>query len=115
MLLVNHAGGRGSILVTMATTRALRRLCQETGPWCIAPTSHTTAEAVGDHFTASAVALVVEGGACTGPGATVMDCTMSPPRLRREGALPATFIEAALLMGARRPWWRLRSSRPPAE
>jgi tRNA A37 threonylcarbamoyladenosine synthetase subunit TsaC/SUA5/YrdC len=113
-LLACRAGGRDTILVSMATTRDLRRICRETGPWCIVPTGQASAEAVRDHFTEMDVALVFDGGSSAGPGATVMDCTVSPPRLHREGALPANFIEAALLMAARRRWRFRISNRPSA-
>ena len=44
------------------------------------------------------VALVVDGGRRDGPPPTVVDATVSPIRVLREGALPASFIEGTMLM-----------------
>jgi len=46
------------------------------------------------------VDLIVDGGPCPGGvGSTVVDCTVDPPRVMREGAVPAAMIEAALSEG----------------
>jgi tRNA A37 threonylcarbamoyladenosine synthetase subunit TsaC/SUA5/YrdC len=55
-------------------------------------------------FTDTEVALVVDGGVQEGPGASVLDCRVTPPTVSQEGALPAVFIEAGLAMNARRRW-----------
>ena len=46
---------------------------------------------------AGRIALVLDGGPVTGGVAsTIVDCTTDPPRIQREGAIPASVIEAAL-------------------
>ena len=57
---------------------------------------------------ADEVAFVVDGGPRRGPTSTVVDCTVSPPRVQRVGALPESYVEAALLMGARKRTWFTR-------
>jgi L-threonylcarbamoyladenylate synthase len=48
------------------------------------------------------VDLIVDGGPCPGGiESTVVDCTVDPPRLLREGAVPAERITAALSTEAR--------------
>jgi len=43
------------------------------------------------------VDLIVDGGPCPGGiESTVVDCTVDPPRLLREGAVPATLLGVAL-------------------
>ena len=47
----------------------------------------------------SALELILDGGAAAGgPASTVVDCTGPEPVIRREGAIPADRIEAALRM-----------------
>jgi len=48
------------------------------------------------------VACVVDGGRREGPPPTQVDATVSPLRIFREGALPSSFVEGAVLMNARR-------------
>ena len=48
------------------------------------------------------VAVVVDGGRREGPPPTVVDATLTPIRVLREGALPASFIEGTMLMSTRR-------------
>jgi L-threonylcarbamoyladenylate synthase len=98
--------GGSSVRVAMATERHLRRLCRESGPWLMAPVPATDPAHVQAIFDGAGVALVVDGGPCTGPGPTVVDCSSNPVRIETEGALPAAFVEAALLMAARRRRWR---------
>jgi L-threonylcarbamoyladenylate synthase len=44
-----------------------------------------------------AVALVLDGGPVHGgPASTVVDCTVEPPVIRREGAIPATDVSKVL-------------------
>jgi hypothetical protein len=50
----------------------------------------------------SGLALVLDGGRCEGPGPTVVDCRVSPPVVRRVGELPEAYVDAVLLMAARR-------------
>jgi len=57
---------------------------------------------------ADEVAFVVDGGRRSGPTSTVVDCTQSPPRVQRIGALPESYVEAALLMGSRKRSWFTR-------
>ena len=58
------------------------------------------------------IALVVDGGICRGPGPTVVDCTVSPPVVRRVGALPESYVDAAMMMGHRRRKWFGRRPNP---
>ena len=48
------------------------------------------------------MAVVVDGGRREGPLPTVVDATVTPIRVLREGALPASFIEGTMLMSTRR-------------
>ena len=43
-----------------------------------------------------AVAIVLDGGACTGSPSTVVDCTGLEPRLLREGRVPWAHVLAAI-------------------
>jgi tRNA A37 threonylcarbamoyladenosine synthetase subunit TsaC/SUA5/YrdC len=94
--------GGWAIVVGTPEGRALRRLCKEQGPWRTAPLAHVNAEDVVRAFDASDVALVVDGGDRTGDPPTLVDATATPLRVLREGALPAHFVEGAMLMGSRR-------------
>jgi tRNA threonylcarbamoyl adenosine modification protein (Sua5/YciO/YrdC/YwlC family) len=47
----------------------------------------TTAAAVREVFGEDEVAVVVDGGPCEGEPSTVLDCTLHPPRVLRQGAL----------------------------
>lgn len=91
-----------AVVVGMPDGRALRRLCREQGPWRTVPLNFTEAEQVAQAFDAAAVALVVDGGRREGQPPTLVDATVSPVRVLREGALPASFIEGTMLMGTRR-------------
>ena len=106
---LRSVGAEGSsVRISMPTERALRLVCAEIGPVMMAAALGldgqplTTVDDVLSRFTETDVALVVNGGTCDGPGPTVVDCTVSPPVVRHTGALPSTYVEAALLMGARR-------------
>ena len=94
--------GSWAVVVGMPDGRALRRLCREHGPWRTVPLSFTEAQQVAQAFDAAAVALVVDGGRREGPAPTLVDATVSPVRVLREGALPASFIEGTMLMSTRR-------------
>jgi L-threonylcarbamoyladenylate synthase len=94
----------GTVRVSMPMSRALRRMCEEGGPWRVTPLAQATADSVEAEFDQSQIALIVNGGSGQGPGPTVVDCTRSPALVCREGALPTMFIEAALMMAGRRRW-----------
>jgi tRNA A37 threonylcarbamoyladenosine synthetase subunit TsaC/SUA5/YrdC len=95
------AGG-WAVTVGMPEGRALRRLCKEHGPWRTIPLTYNEATQVVNAFDAADVALVVDGGRCDGETPTLVDATVSPVRILREGALPSNFIDATMAMGARR-------------
>ncbi len=94
--------GAWAVVVGMPEGRALRRLCREQGPWRTIPLRFTEAEEVVQAFRAEDVAVVVDGGRREGPLPTVVDATVTPIRVLREGALPASFIEGTMLMSTRR-------------
>jgi L-threonylcarbamoyladenylate synthase len=110
-------GGSGSgawaAVVGMPDGRSLRRLCRDQGPWRTVPLSFTEAAEVARGFDAADVAFVIDGGRRDGPPPTLVDATVSPIRVLREGALPASFIEGTMLMGTRRRLFsRTRPSSP---
>jgi len=107
------AGAGWAIVVGMPDGRALRRLCREQGPWRTVPLRFTEAEEVAQAFSAVDVAVVVDGGRREGPPPTVVDATVAPVRVLREGALPASFIEGTMLMSGRRKLFS-RPKRAPA-
>jgi L-threonylcarbamoyladenylate synthase len=82
-----------------------RALCRVAGPLATTsanlhgqPTLSTAAE-VASAFRGS-VALVVDGGRCSGSPSTVVDCTGEEPKLLRDGRIPWDEVVAAL---GRRP------------
>jgi tRNA A37 threonylcarbamoyladenosine synthetase subunit TsaC/SUA5/YrdC len=89
-------------VVGMPEGRALRRLCREQGPWRTVPLRFNEADEVAQAFGVGDVAVVVDGGRREGPHPTLVDATVSPIRVLREGALPASFIEGSMLMSTRR-------------
>lgn len=95
------AGG-WAVTVGMPEGRALRRLCKDHGPWRTIPLTYNEAAQVANAFDAHDVALVVDGGRCDGETPTLVDATVSPVRVLREGALPSNFIDATMAMGARK-------------
>ena len=97
----------------MPDGRALRKLCREQGPWRTVPLNFSEARQVAQAFDVADVAVVVDGGRRDGPPPTLVDATVSPIRVLREGALPASFIEGTMLMSARRRWFS-RAKRPEA-
>lgn len=103
--------GAWAIVVGMPEGRALRRLCREQGPWRTVPLRFTEAEEVAQAFGVEDVALVIDGGRREGPTPTVVDATVTPIRVLREGALPASFIEGTMLMSTRRRLFS-RTKRP---
>jgi tRNA A37 threonylcarbamoyladenosine synthetase subunit TsaC/SUA5/YrdC len=98
------AGG-WAVTVGMPEGRALRRLCKEHGPWRTIPLTYNEASQVANSFEAADVALVVDGGTRDGEMPTLVDATVSPVRVLREGALPSNFIDATMAMGARKRWF----------
>jgi tRNA A37 threonylcarbamoyladenosine synthetase subunit TsaC/SUA5/YrdC len=105
--------GVWAAVVGMPDGRALRRLCREQGPWRTVPLRFNEAAEVAQAFSVEDVAVVVDGGRREGPLPTVVDATVSPIRVLREGALPASFIEGTMLMSTRRRLFS-RTKRPPA-
>ncbi|HEY5385461.1 MAG TPA: Sua5/YciO/YrdC/YwlC family protein [Acidimicrobiales bacterium] len=105
--------GAWAVVVGMPDGRALRRLCREHGPWRTVPLRFTEPGEVVQAFRASDVAVVVDGGRREGPPPTMVDATLKPIRVLREGALPASFIEGTMLMSTRRKLFS-RNKRPPA-
>jgi tRNA A37 threonylcarbamoyladenosine synthetase subunit TsaC/SUA5/YrdC len=92
----------------MPKDKTLRALCHDCGPLLMCclrgqggESIFTSAEAL-RHLAGTDVALLVEGGTRHGPPPTVVDCTVSPPVVTAVGAVPAAFVEASLLMAARR-------------
>jgi len=115
-----HAGGSAgtasggwAVVVGMPEGRALRKLCREQGPWRTVPLSFTEPREVAQAFDAADVVLVIDGGRRDGPPPTLVDATVSPVRVLREGVLPASFVEGTMLMSTRRRWFsRSRAKRP---
>jgi tRNA A37 threonylcarbamoyladenosine synthetase subunit TsaC/SUA5/YrdC len=103
--------GESVVHITMPARRALRALCREAGPLAVTPLLHAdgqailTLEEVRSRLAGSSVALVVDGGTCNAPRPTVVDCTVMPPTVRQVGALPESYVDAALMMGLRRRRW----------
>jgi tRNA A37 threonylcarbamoyladenosine synthetase subunit TsaC/SUA5/YrdC len=105
--------GAWAAVVGMPDGRALRRLCRQQGPWRTVPLRFTEADEVAHAFSVDDVAVVVDGGPREGPLPTLVDATVTPIRVLREGALPASFIEGTMLMSTRRRLFS-RNKRPDA-
>jgi tRNA A37 threonylcarbamoyladenosine synthetase subunit TsaC/SUA5/YrdC len=109
-LTVITASSEGSpVRITMPKDRALRGLCRSSGPLVLCGLRNVRGQPVTDvaevrgQIGADAISLVVDGGTWHGGLApTVVDCTHTPPVITEVGALPSSYIEAALLMAARR-------------
>jgi L-threonylcarbamoyladenylate synthase len=108
-------GGDSVVHLTMPAWRPLRVLCRRSGSLAVTMLRHAdgaplvSAEEVQAKLADAngGVSFVLDGGPRRGPRTTVVDCTQSPPKVQRVGALPESYVEAALLMGARkRPWFR---------
>lgn len=108
-------GGDAVISLTMPAWRPLRVLCRRSGPLAVTTlrradgstlvsAGEVRAQLEGDEE----VPFVLDGGLRRGPSTTVVDCSVSPPGVRRVGALPESFVEAALLMGVRKRRWFAR-------
>jgi tRNA A37 threonylcarbamoyladenosine synthetase subunit TsaC/SUA5/YrdC len=106
--------GSWAVVIGTPDGRVLRRLCRQHGPWRTAPLAYADATEVVEAFEASDVACVLDGGRREGPLPTQVDATVSPLRIFREGALPASFVEGAVLMNARRRLRFLRRREPQA-
>jgi tRNA A37 threonylcarbamoyladenosine synthetase subunit TsaC/SUA5/YrdC len=104
-------GDEGPVLVTMPAARPVRLLCRDAGPLAVTALRRSdgqpvvTADDVQARCTDQQVTLILNGGTCRGPGPTVVDCTVSPPAVRRVGALPESFVDATFMMGRRRRGW----------
>jgi L-threonylcarbamoyladenylate synthase len=98
------AGG-WAVTVGMPEGRALRRLCKEHGPWRTIPLNFNEPSEVAHAFDVADVSLVVDGGRCEGELPTLVDATVTPVRVLREGALPSQFIDATMAMGKRKRWF----------
>ena len=97
--------GAWAVTVGMPEGRALRKLCREHGPWRTVPLRLTGPGEVAHAFAAADVACVVDGGPREGEPPTLVDATVTPVRVLREGALPAQYIDATMAMGQRRRWF----------
>jgi len=99
------------VSIAMPTSRRLRALLVESGPLVVVALRHpdgrsiVTPEEVAARHAGNDIAIVVDGGRCDGPAPTVVDCTVSPPVVRHVGALPESYVDAALLMANRRRGW----------
>lgn len=96
-------GGDGkSIGLRHPDHRFVRALCRRAGPLAVTSANRhdappcTSAAEVRAAFGAGEVGLVVDGGTCDGVPSTVVDCTATPPRCLREGAIAWPWIEASL-------------------
>jgi L-threonylcarbamoyladenylate synthase len=104
-------GGAPDVIgVRMPLPRSIRHLVRDSGPWLVSPLGLSSAAEVDSARAQADLALVVDGGRCTGPGPTVVDVTGPRFFVRHEGVLPTAFIEGAMLMGRRRRWFRRASS-----
>ena len=111
--------GEGVVRITMPASRALRALCRDAEPVALVRARRPDGAPFVDpgtevcaRFTGTDIALIVDGGICRGPGPTVVDCTASPPVVRHVGALPESYVDAALMMGNRRARWRTKRAGP---
>jgi tRNA A37 threonylcarbamoyladenosine synthetase subunit TsaC/SUA5/YrdC len=106
----NDGAGTGgwAAVVGMPESRAIRRLCRQHGPWRTVPLVIDDAREVVQAFDGNDVPLVVDGGSREGPPPTVVDATVTPLRILRDGALPASFVEGAMAMANRRRRFRRR-------
>jgi tRNA A37 threonylcarbamoyladenosine synthetase subunit TsaC/SUA5/YrdC len=101
-------GAEPRVQISMPRSRVVRVLCRKSGPLIVVPLYRTdgrpmTAFAdVRSLCAGSDEVLGIDGGTCDGAGPTVVDCTVSPPVVRRVGELPESYVDAAMMMSARR-------------
>jgi L-threonylcarbamoyladenylate synthase len=114
---VPSAAGDPVVHLSMPGWRPVRTLARRSGPLAVVllrgPDGEplvSADEVQAQLGPADEVAFIVDGGVRRGPTSTVVDCTVSPPRVQRVGALPESYIEAALLMGERKRSWFTRRS-----
>ena len=106
------------VSLSMPASRPLRALSRAVGPLVAMALRRADGEPVrdpadvADRFSDDDVVCVLDGGTRRGPGPTVVDCTRSPPLVRHVGALPQSYVEAALMMGNRRRTWFKRRDAP---
>jgi L-threonylcarbamoyladenylate synthase len=120
LTVITTSADGGLVRITMPKDRALRALCRTSGPLVLCGLrgedgqSVTDVADVLDQISADDVSLVVDGGKLHGLAPTLVDCTQTPPTILEEGAVPAPFIEGALMMAARRKRrWMGRTSGNP--
>jgi tRNA A37 threonylcarbamoyladenosine synthetase subunit TsaC/SUA5/YrdC len=107
------------LFLSLPASRPLRALCRAGGPLTVMALRYadgrpvSVAGEVEALFTDDEVAFVLDAGPCRGPGPTVVDCTASPPTVRHVGALPESYVDAALMMGNRRKWFARSKHRGP--
>jgi L-threonylcarbamoyladenylate synthase len=90
-------GGDGTTVGLRCPGHALvRELCRAVGPLATTSANRhghpTPATAAGAAAAVGHAGLVVDGGPLAGAPSTVVDCTVSPPRVLREGAVPAEAL-----------------------
>ena len=114
---VPAASGDAVVHLTMPSWRPLRTLVRRSGPLSVM----LLARADGGPLTRAGdvqarlidtddVSFVLDGGTRGGPSPTVVDCTQSPPMVQWVGALPESYVQAALLMGDRTRRWFTRKN-----
>jgi tRNA threonylcarbamoyl adenosine modification protein (Sua5/YciO/YrdC/YwlC family) len=95
---VDIGGSGGTVGLRCPDDAMVRELCRAVGPLATTsanrhgePTPPSAAEAA---VAVGHSGLVVDGGRLAGAPSTVVDCTVSPPRVLREGAVPAAALVA---------------------
>jgi tRNA A37 threonylcarbamoyladenosine synthetase subunit TsaC/SUA5/YrdC len=113
-------GAASIVQISMPASHFMRGLVRESGSLVVAPLHGSDGcpivgfDEVHSMCTRFDVALAVNGGPSRGDGPTVVDCTVVPPAVCRVGALPESFVDAAVMMGAQRKgFFRWRAPRPP--
>jgi L-threonylcarbamoyladenylate synthase len=126
MVLTRHEaftsnGSESKVQISMPASRVLRRLCRESGPLIVLPLGRSDGsplvafDEVRARFTENELALGIDGGTCEGAGSTVVDCTVSPPAVRRVGEIPESYVDAAMMMETvRRRWFSARRTAKPS-
>ena len=102
-VLTNLTAGMGKIGIRMPEHAVARALCNQTG----GPITATSANVSGlpaydrvdtiDPSVAAKLDLILDAGPLPGgPGSTIVDVTVDPPEILREGRIPAVAVLAAL-------------------